>query len=80
MDFYDTVGGELFSGLAKASKNPGYRQLSRAFRSKVRDLISLGGILTFTMPGSSTRCARKSSLNATWQKYEQAAQPRAMAG
>jgi hypothetical protein len=27
-----------------------------------------------------TRRARKSSLNATWQKYEQAAQPRAMAG
>jgi hypothetical protein len=47
---------------------------------KYHDLISLGGIPTFTMPGSSTRCARKSSLNATWQKYEQAAQPRAMAG
>jgi hypothetical protein len=30
--------------------------------------------------GSTTRCAGESSLNATWQKYEQAAQPRAMAG
>lgn len=47
---------------------------------KCRDLISLGGIPTFTMPGSTTRCARKSSLNAAWEKYEQAAQPRAMAG
>lgn len=47
---------------------------------KCRDLISLGGIPTFTMPGSSTRCARKSSLNATRPKYEQAAQPRALAG
>ncbi|SDJ61352.1 hypothetical protein SAMN05444171_1233 [Bradyrhizobium lablabi] len=47
---------------------------------KCRDLINLAGIPTFTMPGSTTRCARKSSLNATWQKYEQAAQPRAVAG
>lgn len=55
----------------------GYLELST---QKCRDLINLGGIPTFTMPGSTTRCARKSSLNATWQKYEQAAQPRAMAG
>jgi hypothetical protein len=34
---------------------------------KCRDLISLGGIPTFTMPGSSTRWAWKSSLNATWR-------------
>jgi hypothetical protein len=47
---------------------------------KCRDLINLAGIPTFTMPGSTTRCARKSSLNATWQKYEQAAQPGAVAG
>lgn len=47
---------------------------------RCRDLINLGGVPTFTMPGSTTRCARKSSLNATWQKYEQAAQPRAVAG
>jgi hypothetical protein len=47
---------------------------------KCRDLINFSGIPTFTMPGSTTRCARKSSLNATWQKYELAAQPRAVAG
>jgi hypothetical protein len=47
---------------------------------KCRDPINFSGIPTFTMPGSTTRCARKSSLNATWQKYEQAAQPRAVAG
>lgn len=47
---------------------------------KCREMINSGGVPTFTMPGSTTRCARKSSLNATWQKYEQAAQPRAIAG
>jgi len=35
-----------------------------------RDLIRAGAIPTFTMPGSSTRCARKSSLNGRWQEYE----------
>src|ERR1700704_6084185 len=43
---------------------------------KCRDLINFSGIPTFTMPGSTTRCARKSSLNANWQKYEQAAPAR----
>ena len=37
----------------------GYLELSI---QKCRDLINLGGIPTFTMPGSTTRCARKSSL------------------
>jgi hypothetical protein len=43
--------------------------------TKCRDLISLGNLPTFQMPGSTTRCARKSSLNAHWQAFEQAAAP-----
>lgn len=38
---------------------------------KCRDLIVVKAIPTFTMPGSTTRCARKSTLNATWAAYEQ---------
>jgi hypothetical protein len=40
---------------------------------KCRDLIVMNAIPTFTMPGSTTRCARKSALNAHWQKLEGAA-------
>src|SRR5262245_17743257 len=43
-----------------------------------RELMNEGSIPTFRMPGSTTRCARKSTLNALWAKYEeQAAQKRA---
>jgi hypothetical protein len=37
---------------------------------KCRDLIVVNAIPTFTMPGSTTRCARKSTLNSTWAAYE----------
>lgn len=35
---------------------------------KCRDLINLGGVPTFTMPGSTTRCARKSSMTPPGRK------------
>jgi hypothetical protein len=38
---------------------------------KCRDLIVVKAIPTFTMPGSTARCARKSTLNATWAAYEE---------
>jgi hypothetical protein len=38
---------------------------------KCRDLIVTKAIPTFTMPDSTTRCARKSTLNAAWAAYEQ---------
>jgi hypothetical protein len=37
---------------------------------KCRELIVVKAIPTFCMPGSTTRCARKSTLNATWAAYE----------
>jgi hypothetical protein len=40
---------------------------------KCRDLIVVNAIPTFTMPGSTTRCARKSALNARWLALEEAA-------
>lgn len=44
------------------------------------ELLNEGKIPSFRMPGATTRCARKSSLNAHWAACEQAASPRAMAG
>jgi hypothetical protein len=44
-----------------------------------RDLINEAKIPTFRMPGSTTRCARKSTLNAYWAECEQAEPQRAMA-
>jgi hypothetical protein len=38
---------------------------------KCLDLIITKAVPTFTMPGSTTRCARKSTLNAAWATYEQ---------
>jgi hypothetical protein len=40
---------------------------------RARELIAEGGMPTFQMPGATTRCARKSALNAHWQKLEEAA-------
>ena len=40
---------------------------------RCRELIAAGNLPTFTMPGASTRCARKSSLNAHWAALEEAA-------
>lgn len=45
-----------------------------------RPMIEDGTIPTFIIPGSTTRCARESNLNAHWAACEQAASPRAMAG
>jgi hypothetical protein len=40
---------------------------------RCRELIAAGNLPTFTMPGATTRCARKSALNAHWQALEEAA-------
>jgi hypothetical protein len=42
---------------------------------KCRDLISLGNVPTFQMPGATTRCARKPALNARWESFDKAAVP-----
>src|SRR4051812_24491796 len=70
--------GEYANRQRPAVRSAGDRQQLELSIQKRRDLINLAGIPTFMMPGSATRCARKSSLNATWQKYAQAAQPRAV--
>jgi hypothetical protein len=41
-------------------------------REKCQRLIADGHVPTFRMPGSTTRCARKSTLNANWERFEQA--------
>ena len=38
-----------------------------------RELIAAGNLPTFQMPGATTRCARKSALNARWLALEEAA-------
>jgi hypothetical protein len=40
---------------------------------RCRELIAAGNLPTFQMPGATTRCARKSALNAHWQTLEEAA-------
>ena len=40
---------------------------------RCRELIAEGNLPTFQMPGATTRCARKSALNAHWQALEEAA-------
>jgi hypothetical protein len=40
---------------------------------RCRELIAAGNLPTFQMPGATTRCARKSTLNARWQALEEAA-------
>ena len=40
---------------------------------RYRELIAEGNLPTFTMPGATTRYARKSALNAYWQALEEAA-------
>lgn len=47
--------------------------------NKCQKLIADGHLPTFQMPGSSTRCARKSTLNANWQRFEPATHHRAEA-
>jgi hypothetical protein len=42
-------------------------------RTKCQYLVERNLLPTFRMPGSTTRCARKSSLNARWQALEEAA-------
>ena len=44
------------------------------------ELIREGKVPTFKMPGSTTRCARKTTLNQHWAECERAGLPRAMAG
>ncbi|MET3965439.1 hypothetical protein [Bradyrhizobium sp. S3.9.1] len=40
---------------------------------RCRELIAEGNLPTFQMPGATTRCARKSALNAHWQALDEAA-------
>jgi hypothetical protein len=40
---------------------------------RCRELIAMGNLPTFQMPGATTRCARKSTLNAHWEALEEAA-------
>ena len=40
---------------------------------RCRELIAAGNLPTFQMPGATTRCARKSTLNVHWQALEEAA-------
>lgn len=39
---------------------------------KCQRLIAEGNLPVFQMPGATTRCARKSTLNAFWERFEQA--------
>ncbi|MEH2565673.1 hypothetical protein [Bradyrhizobium sp. AZCC 2289] len=39
---------------------------------KCQRLIAEGNLPVFQMPGATTRCARKSTLNAFWGRFEQA--------
>jgi hypothetical protein len=55
----------------------GYLEISL---QKCRDLIVTKAVPTFTMPGSTTRCARKSTLNAAWAAYEQQSAPQRALG
>ena len=50
-----------------------YLQITEA---QARPLIQDGTIPTFRMPGHTTRCARKSTLNSTWADYEKRWQQR----
>jgi hypothetical protein len=38
---------------------------------KCQRLIAEGNLPVFQMPGATTRCARKSTLNASWGRFEQ---------
>ena len=40
---------------------------------RCRELIAAGNLPTFQMPGATTRCARRSTVNAHWRALEEAA-------
>lgn len=61
------IENDLLYGMTAIAR---YLEISRA---KCQHLVERNLLPTFRMPGSTTRCARKSTLNATWAAMEDVA-------